>query len=90
MQQLSSPLTSYELCTNSDTRLARVIEVLGRVQKQLDLFIRCRRRIIDEEEREITPNMVVVLEHFAYLLIAIVTHMHRNPNGKYFSARFGV
>jgi hypothetical protein len=84
----SSPLTSYKLCTESDKRLTRVTEVLVRVQRQLDLFTRCR--IIYKEEREIKPNMVAVLEQFEAILIAIVTHMHRNPNGKFFSTSFCV
>ena len=57
------------------------MEVLTKVQRQLDLFVRCN--VTYNEEKEVKPNMVAVLEQFESILVAIVTHMHKNTNGKF-------
>ena len=78
----------HKLCGDSEARLSRVMEVLIKVQRQLDLFTRCN--IAYNEEKEVKPNMVVVLEHFESILVAMVTHMHKNTNGKFLPSMLSI
>ena len=66
-----------QLSSDSEPRLARVLEILGKVKRHLDLFNRCN--VAYTEDGEIANNMVQALEKFAGILIDIVTYVHNHP-----------
>ena len=69
--------TANKLCSESESRLAKVLEVLGKVKRQFELFNRCK--VAYEEESDMANNMVLALEKFAGVLLDMVKYMQEHP-----------
>ncbi|KAL8950293.1 MAG: hypothetical protein Q9222_003659 [Ikaeria aurantiellina] len=69
---------TIELCSGSDSRFSRVLEIFSKAKRQFELFNRCS--VAYEEESDMANNMVLALEKFAGILIDIVKYMHEHPS----------
>lgn len=66
-----------KLCSESEFRLARVLEVLSKAKRQFELFNRCN--VAYDEESDMANYMVLALEKFAGILLDMVKYMHEHP-----------
>ncbi|KAL8711218.1 MAG: hypothetical protein Q9220_004363 [cf. Caloplaca sp. 1 TL-2023] len=69
---------TIELCSGSDSRFSRVLEILSKAKRQFELFNRCS--VAYEEESDMANNMVLALEKFAGILIDIIKYIHEHPS----------
>ena len=68
---------SNKLCSESEFRLARVLEVLSKAKRQFELYNRCSVAYV--EESDMANYMVLALEKFAGILLDMVKYMHEHP-----------